>query len=183
MEYVAIFAGAIAFCFLYTFVGSYKKREASKELMKTLKTLNFAISAELSDESTHLCLDEDHGTWFIRTDLQSSRTNIRPARELASFELRESGNLIVSAAAGKPFSTSLFSDSPNNYRLPQSGKCTEFYLTIRTRGAGDEMYHVSVLNAETPRNTPEYKNALARARHIVRVLAGLQGSAIVETKL
>lgn len=183
MEYVAIFVGAIAFCFLYTFVGSYKKREASKELYKKLKAMDFSISAEINDGSTHLCLDSEHHTWFVRTNLESSRAEIRPSRELASFEVRESGNLIVSASAGKPFSTILFSDSHRNVRLPQSGKCAEFYLTLRTKGGRDDMYNISVLNSETPRNSSEYKSALAQMRHVVRVLAELQNSTIVNTQL
>lgn len=182
VEYVAILVGAIAFCFLYTFVGSYKKREASKELYKRLKAMNFSISAEISDESTHLCLDEEHKTWFVRTNLQSSIAEIRPSRELASFEVRESGNLILSASAGKPFSTVLFSDIQNSYRLPQSGKCSDFYITVKTRGNREDMFSVSVLNAETPRGSSEYKNALALTRHVVRSLAKLQGSDIIETK-
>ncbi|MBR6771895.1 MAG: hypothetical protein IKM29_00730 [Clostridia bacterium] len=142
--------------------------------------MNFLVSAELSDESTHLCLDEEHGTWFVRTNLQSSHADVRPSRELASFEVRESGNPVVSAVAGKPFSTVLFSDNPNSHLLPQSGKCSDFYITIKTRGEREDMFILSVLNSETPRNSSEYKNALARTRDIVRALASLQGSDIVD---
>lgn len=181
MEYVAIFIGAIAFCFLYVFVGSYKKREASKELYKKLKAMDFTVSAEVNDGSTHLCLNSEQGTWFVRTNLESSRAEIRASSELASFEVRESGNLILSATAGRPFSTILFSDSHRNIRLPQSGKCAEFYLTLRTKGAHDDMFTISFLNAETPRNSPEYKSALASARNVVRTLAQLQNSDIVNS--
>ena len=182
MEYVSIFVGAVLFCFLYTFAGSRKKREATKELQKKLKAMNFSVSAEITDESTHLCLDAEHGTWFVRTNLQSSLANVRPSSELAFFEVRESGNLILSATAGKPFSSVLFSNAQHNYRLPQSGKCTEFYLSLKTRGQREDMFLISALSAETPRNSSEYKNALAQMRHVARVLARLQGSDIIETK-
>lgn len=181
MEYVAIFVGAIAFCFLYTFVGSYKKREASKELSKKLKAMNFFVTAEVNDGSSHIGLDSEHKTWFVRTNLESSRAEIRQSSELASFEVRESGNLIVSATAGRPFSTILFSDSHRNIRLPQSGKCADFYITLRTKGLRDDMFTISFLNSETPRNSPEYKSALASARNIVRELALMQDSDIVNS--
>ena len=181
MEFVAIIAGVLVFCCLYPIAGAYKKHEASKELRKRLKAMNFTTTASLLAPAAEIYIDADHGSWFVCTDLETSFVEVRPARELAGFELRESGNLILSATAGKPFSTALFSDSHKNVRLPENGKCTEFYLTLRTRGASERLFTVSLLDSTVFRSSPDYKNALARARHAVRALAELCGSKINET--
>ncbi len=181
MEFVAILAGVVIFCLLYPLAGSYRKYEAGKELKKKLKDMGFSPTAVFYTPSAEIYTDSAYGRWFPRTDLTSSFPDIRPAAELDSFEVRESGNLILTAHAGRSFSTALFSDSETNALLPGQGKCTDFFIRINTRGSKSESIFISFLASGVQRASPEYKSALATARGLVRALAELQGSNINKT--
>lgn len=177
MEFVAILAGVAVFCILYPISGSYRRYEAAKELKKKLKALSFETSAEFSAEGADIYVDEKAGLWFVRTNLESSTPNMRTASEISYLELRESGNIIAEVVAGRPCRTPLFSD--NSIRLPKNGRCTDFFLRIKTSGDHGDDIIISLLSSNALRSSNEYKNALARARDIVRVFSALAGSEII----
>ena len=179
MEFVAILAGAVIFCILYPLAGTYRKYEASKELRKKLQALNFVTTHELICPAAELYIDAENKNWFVRRDLTNSTPDIRDASEIDFFDIRENGNLILTAYSGKPFSTAFFADIEHNPIIPPTGKCNEFYIRIKTRGEKEENIFISLLNSNVQRTSPEYRTALNNARNTVTALSGFLNSPIV----